>query len=68
MRCMGSSDRKRAAFAILKALGAPASRVFLIALIEVMLAATLAIGLGVALGALLPIAATETLRRAPTCR
>ncbi len=59
----GLIDRKRAAFAILKALGAPASRVFLIALIEVVLAAALAIGLGLTLGALLPLAAGETLRR-----
>ncbi len=59
----GLIDRKRAAFAILKALGAPASHVFLIALIEVVVAATLAIALGLALGALLPMAAIETLGR-----
>ena len=39
----GLIERKRAAFAILKALGAPASRVFAIALTQVLLMATLAI-------------------------
>ena len=60
----GLIDRKRAAFAILKALGAPASRVFSIALTQVLLMATLAIFLGLLLGAAIPYVAGEALRRA----
>jgi putative ABC transport system permease protein len=60
----GLIERKRAAFAILKALGAPASRVFSIALTEVMFMATLAILGGLAIGAAIPFAGAEALRRA----
>jgi putative ABC transport system permease protein len=60
----GLIDRKRAALAILKALGAPASRVFSIALTQVLLMATLAIFLGLLLGAAIPYVAGEALRRA----
>jgi putative ABC transport system permease protein len=50
----GFVARKRDAFAILKALGAPASRVFAMALIEVTFVAAIAIAGGLALGATLP--------------
>jgi putative ABC transport system permease protein len=61
---IGLIERKRVAFAIYKALGAPGSRVFAIALSQVMFVAALAILLGLALGALLPPVAAEALRRA----
>jgi len=60
----GLIDRKRASFAILQALGAPASRVFLVALTQVLLLALLAIAIGLALGAALPFFAADALRRA----
>ncbi len=60
----GLVERKRAAFAILKALGAPASRVFAIALVQVMTMATLAIALGLLLGAAIPFLAGAALRQA----
>lgn len=50
----GFVARKRDAFAIMKALGAPASRVFAMALVEVMLVAGLAVAGGLALGATFP--------------
>ncbi|HEY8067213.1 MAG TPA: FtsX-like permease family protein [Methylosinus sp.] len=50
----GFVARKRDAFAILKALGAPASRVFAMALVEVLLVAGLAVIGGLALGATFP--------------
>jgi len=50
----GFVARKRDAFAILKALGAPASRVFAMALVEVLLVAGLAVVGGLALGATFP--------------
>ncbi|ATQ66803.1 MULTISPECIES: ABC transporter permease [Methylosinus] len=50
----GFVARKRDSFAILKALGAPASRVFAIALTEVLLVAALAIAGGLALGSAFP--------------
>jgi putative ABC transport system permease protein len=56
--------RKRQAFAVLKALGAPASRVFAIALWQVLTMATLAIAIGLCIGAVMPFAAGEALRRA----
>jgi len=60
----GLIERKRASFAILQALGAPASRVFAIALVEVLLMTALAIVIGLALGATIPYFAAEALRRA----
>ncbi len=60
----GLIERKRMAFAILKALGAPASRVFAIALTQVLLMATLAIGAGLLIGAAIPFIGGEALRRA----
>jgi len=58
----GLVERKRQAYAILKALGAPASRVFTIALMQVLLVASLAILLGLVLGACLPLAGAKALR------
>ena len=58
----GFVERKRAQFAVLKALGATGSRVFAIALAQVMAAAAFAIALGLAVGAVIPWAAGETLR------
>ncbi len=58
----GFVERKRAQFAVLKALGATGSRVFLIALAQVMTAATFAILIGLGVGALIPWAAAESLR------
>lgn len=55
-------ERKRAHFAILKALGAPGSRVFAMALMQVLLAAALAIALGLAAGAAIPFAAAKALK------
>ena len=60
----GLIDRKRTSFAILQALGAPASRAFGVALTQVLLMALLAIAIGLALGAVLPFVAAEALRRA----
>jgi len=60
----GLIERKRAAFAILKALGAPASRVFAIALSQVLLMAALAICVGLAVGAAIPYLGGEALRQA----
>lgn len=57
-------ERKRMQFAVLKALGATGSRVFAIALTQVMAAAAFAILLGLAVGALIPWAAAEALRQA----
>lgn len=57
----GFVARKRDSFAILKALGAPAARVFAIALTEVLLVAALAIAGGVALGAAFPFLLDRTL-------
>jgi len=59
----GLVERKRAAFAILKALGASASRVFAIALWQVLTMAALAIAIGLAFGAAIPFLAGEALRR-----
>ncbi|MGJ0509463.1 MAG: ABC transporter permease [Methylocystis sp.] len=56
-------ERKRMQFAVLKALGATGSRVFSIALAQVMAAAAFAILLGLAVGALIPWAAAETLKQ-----
>ncbi|MBG0811673.1 ABC transporter permease [Methylosinus sp. H3A] len=50
----GFVAKKRDAFAIMKALGAPASRVFVMALVEVLLVAGLAVVGGLALGATFP--------------
>jgi putative ABC transport system permease protein len=58
----GFVERKRMQFAVLKALGATGSRVFAIALTQVMAAAALAIALGLAVGALIPWAAAGALR------
>lgn len=58
----GFVERKRMQFAILKALGATGSGVFAIALMQVLAAATLAIVLGLAVGALIPWAAAGVLR------
>ena len=55
-------ERKRMQFAVLKALGATGSRVFQIALVEVLTAAVFAILLGLAVGALIPWAAAGALR------
>jgi putative ABC transport system permease protein len=60
----GLVERKRAPFAILKALGAPASRVFQIALAQVLTMAVLAIVIGLAIGATIPFVAGEALKRA----
>ncbi len=60
----GLIERKRTAFAILKALGAPASQVFSIALTEVLLMATLAICGGLLIGAGIPYIGADALRRA----
>ena len=59
----GLIERKRAAFAVLKALGAPASRVFAIALTQVLLMAMLAIGGGLLIGATIPFIGGEALQR-----
>ncbi len=59
----GLIERKRAAFAVLKALGAPASRVFAIAMTQVLLMAALAICLGFGIGAAIPYLAGEALER-----
>jgi len=58
----GFVERKRAHFAILKALGAPGSRVFATALAQVLMAAAFAIALGLALGVALPFAGAAALR------
>jgi putative ABC transport system permease protein len=58
----GFVERKRAHFAILKALGAPGSRVFAMALAQVLLAAALAIVLGLLLGAIIPFTAARALK------
>ncbi|WP_457796604.1 ABC transporter permease [Methylocystis sp. S23] len=58
----GFVERKRMQFAVLKALGATGSRVFAIALAQVMAAASFAILLGLAVGALIPWAAAGVLR------
>ncbi len=58
----GFVERKRAQFAILKALGAEGSRVFAIALAQVLAAAAFAILLGLAVGAAIPWAAAAALR------
>ncbi len=58
----GFVERKRAQFAILKALGAEGSRVFRIALAEVLAAASLAILLGLVAGAAIPWGAAQALR------
>ncbi|QGM98867.1 ABC transporter permease [Methylocystis parvus] len=60
----GFVERKRMQFAVLKALGATGSRVFAIALTQVMAAAAFAILLGLAVGALIPWAAAGALREA----
>ena len=59
----GLIERKRAAFAVLKALGAPATRVFAIAMTQVLLMAALAIALGLAIGAAIPYLAGAALER-----
>lgn len=59
----GFIAKKRDAFAILKALGAPASRVFAIALFEVLLVAGMAIAGGLALGASFPFLVEAALPR-----
>ncbi|WP_292532234.1 FtsX-like permease family protein [Methylocystis sp.] len=58
----GFVERKRAQFAILKALGAEGSRVFKIALAQVLVAAAFAILIGLAIGALIPWAGAQALR------
>ncbi|PPD42344.1 MAG: glycosyl transferase family 1 [Methylocystis sp.] len=58
----GFVERKRIQFAVLKALGATGSRVFAIALAQVMAAAAFAIALGLCVGALIPWAAAEGLK------
>jgi putative ABC transport system permease protein len=60
----GFVDRKRMQFAILKALGASGSRVFAIALMQVMAASAFAIVLGLAVGAVIPSVAAEALQKA----
>ncbi|MEK4034622.1 FtsX-like permease family protein [Methylocystis sp. IM3] len=60
----GFVERKRIQFAILKALGATGSRVFAIALAQVMAAAAFAVLVGLGVGALIPWAAAEVLRQA----
>jgi putative ABC transport system permease protein len=59
----GFVERKRAQFAVLKALGATGSRVFAIALTQIMAATSFAIAIGLLAGALIPVAAAETLKR-----
>lgn len=59
----GFIDKKRDAFAIMKALGAPASRVFAIALTEVLLVASMAIAGGLVLGACFPYVVGALLKR-----
>jgi len=59
----GYVARKRQTFAIMKALGAPGSRVFLIALTQTLTVAILAIVIGLALGAATPFAVSATLQR-----
>ena len=59
----GLIERKRAAFAVLKALGAPATRVFAIAMTQVLLMAALAICLGLGIGAAIPFLAGAALER-----
>jgi putative ABC transport system permease protein len=59
----GYVARKRQSFAIMKAVGAPGSRVFAIALTQTLAVAILAIAIGLALGAALPFAAAATLQR-----
>ncbi|WP_036281220.1 ABC transporter permease [Methylocystis sp. ATCC 49242] len=59
----GFVERKRTQFAVLKALGATGSRVFAIALAQVLAAASFAIILGLAVGAVIPWAASEGLRQ-----
>jgi putative ABC transport system permease protein len=59
----GYVARKRQTFAIMKALGAPGSRVFVIALTQTLVVAILAIGIGLALGAALPFAASGILQQ-----
>jgi putative ABC transport system permease protein len=58
----GFVERKRTQFAVLKALGATGSRVFAIALAQVVAAAAFAILLGLAFGALIPWGAAGVLR------
>ena len=58
----GFVERKRAQFAILKALGAEGSRVFRIALAQVLAAASFAILLGLVAGAAIPWGAAQALR------
>ncbi len=60
----GFVERKRMQFAVLKALGATGSRVFAIALAQVMATAAFAILIGLAVGAIIPWAAAEGLRAA----
>jgi putative ABC transport system permease protein len=59
----GFVERKRMQFAVLKALGAAGSRVFTIALAQVLATAAVAILIGLGVGALIPIAAAETLKQ-----
>lgn len=59
----GYVARKRQTFAIMKALGAPGSRVFLIALTQTLAVAILAIVIGLALGAATPFAVSATLQK-----
>ncbi|MBL1256232.1 ABC transporter permease [Methylocystis sp. Sn-Cys] len=59
----GFVERKRMQFAVLKALGATGSHVFVIALAQVLAAAVFAILLGLAVGAVIPVAAAETLKQ-----
>lgn len=58
----GFVERKRAQFAILKALGAEGSRVFRIALAQVLAAASFAILLGLVAGAAIPWGTAQALR------
>ncbi|MGD9541193.1 ABC transporter permease [Methylocystis sp.] len=58
----GFVERKRAQFAILKALGAEGSRVFGIALAQILAAACFAILIGLTIGALIPWAGAQALR------
>jgi len=59
----GFVERKRMQFAVLKALGAAGSRVFAIALAQVLAAAAFAIALGLVVGAGIPWVAAEGLRQ-----
>ncbi|MCX7900083.1 MAG: ABC transporter permease, partial [Methylocystis sp.] len=59
----GFVERKRAQFAILKALGAAGTRVFAIALTQVLAAAAFAIVIGLAIGETIPFAAAAALRQ-----